>query len=128
MIALNAGLSQSNNPPSLLIGKWTWQETRYTLRGMRQPVVISPAVIDTTMEVVFNSNQLMLYKNGHFYGSFSYHISDYEDGSKMLNIAYMGFNDALKVDHGPLLISENTMSIAGGYDDAGGEQFFTKVE
>jgi hypothetical protein len=113
----------------MLNGTWEWTQTRFASRGV-QPTVKTPESTGRKITVTFKPDNLAsVFENGKLVTTFQYSIT--RPMNEYLIISFKG-NEGQSVreylQEGPLTVSANTLHIAGGYNDAGSNISFKKLQ
>ncbi|MCC6460928.1 MAG: hypothetical protein IT260_10690 [Saprospiraceae bacterium] len=117
-------------PPLLpgLAGKWRWEKNIFQTRGMAQAQVSTPASTGIDMQVhFFNSNTLHLYHNQQLVQTKPYGVYQTVDSHELM---FETSRSQLSPDleTGLVAISGDTLTISGGYNDAGAQQTWIRVQ
>ncbi|KAA9333579.1 hypothetical protein [Adhaeribacter soli] len=113
----------------MLNGTWEWKQTRFASRGV-QPTVKTPESTGRKITVTFKPDNIAsVFENGKLVTTFQYSIT--RPMNEYLMISFKG-NEGQSVreylEEGPLTVSANTLHIAGGYNDAGSNITFKKLQ
>lgn len=108
-----------------IVGRWEWQETSYNSRGTI-PYTLTPSSTDTTMIVDIKPKTLKIYKNGIYFGEYSYTTNTVVGDQNIITIDYKDTPLSMRMEQGPIYFENNKLRIAGGYNDAGGDQVFIR--
>ena len=113
----------------MLNGSWQWTESSFSSRGV-PPSVKTPASTRQEIVVTFKpDNQAIVFVNSQLAGTYSYTVTRPMDEYLMIRFSGgpAGTPASQFLEEGPLTISLNSMTIAGGYNDAGSNQTFKKI-
>lgn len=113
----------------MLNGTWEWTQTRFASRGVK-PKIKTPESTGRKITVTFKPDNIAsVFENGKLVTTFQYSITRPMD--EKLMISFKG-NEGQSVreylEEGPLTVSANTLHIAGGYNDAGSNISFKKLQ
>src|SRR5690606_31766339 len=114
----------------MLNGSWEWLETSFVSRGVA-PSQKTPETTGRKVVVTFKpDNQALVFVQGKLSGTFTYKLSQQPNDYVLISFSdAMGNNPAKEfLEEGPLTISATELHIAGGYNDAGSNQKFRKIE
>lgn len=113
----------------LITGTWQWSETKRLSRGS-QPVTQTPATTNRNLKVTFKPDQTVdVFLNERLAGSYKYELS--KKNSNFIILRFSGADDGNPfyqyITEGPLTVTQEQLYIAGGYNDAGSNQTFTRI-
>jgi hypothetical protein len=110
-----------------ILGHWEWQETNYHSRGIH-PYTLTPSTTDTSMVIHVNPTTIEIFKNGSYFGEFTYSTNTVVGERNVISVDYNNASIGLGVEEGPFSIENGKLSIAGGYNNAGGTQIFKRLK
>jgi hypothetical protein len=107
-------------------GNWIWKESSFVSRGLKEPVVKTPATAGYQVELEISSTRIKLLINSTLSGEFEYHISRNENEYPVLEVDMAEDISGFLIASGPITFEGNQMIISGGYNDVGETQIFLK--
>ena len=114
----------------MLNGTWEWTETRFASRGVK-PTTKTPTSEKKKISLTFKpDNTVTVFQNGKLLNTYEYSVTKPMD--EQLMIVFKGKDGQPATEEylpeGPLTVSKNQIYIAGGYNDAGSNVSFKKVQ
>jgi hypothetical protein len=121
-------LTAQNTPAPTYEGKWKWEYSTVSTRGMAKQSLVTPADLGTELVMELKKNNIMyLYHNGELVFKGEYGINKSGDGT----FIFVWDSDKFQVDPnpevGPIEITEDEITINGAYNDGGLNQKFVKL-
>ena len=113
----------------MLNGSWEWTQTRFVSRGV-QPTVKTPESTGRKFTVTFKPDNIAsVFENGKLVTTFQYSITRPMNDFLMISFkSNEGHSVREYLEEGPLTVSAHTLHIAGGYNDAGSNITFKKLQ
>lgn len=118
-----------------ILGTWQWVESNFITRGMSEPEITTPSGIGHQMALTFNNDlSVDLLLNGQQVTEYKYEFrKEAEDAQRgFLSLTPVTNNQSsdlpVRPTSGPCRIQNDTLTIYGGYNDAGPTQKFVRVE
>jgi hypothetical protein len=114
----------------MLNGTWEWTETRFASRGVK-PTTKTPTSEKKRITLTFKpDNMVTIFQDGKMLNTYEYTVTN--PMNEQLMIAFKGKDGQPVTEEflpeGPLTVSKNQIYIAGGYNDAGSNVSFKKVQ
>lgn len=121
-------LSAQYTPQPTYEGKWKWEYSTLSSRGMAKQNLITPADLGTELVMELKRNNIMyLYHDGELVYKGEYTVNKSGDGT----FIFAWDTDKFQVDPspevGPIEITAEEIMINGGYNDGGLNQKFIKI-
>ncbi len=112
-----------------LLGKWQWVLSRRESR-MNGTTETTPEDLGKTMLVEFTvDDKVNVYHDGQLVTTNTYELSNPgTDNQTMLKVTVNGQYVEPNCESGPISLKGKTLTISGGYNDAGSTQVFEKMD
>ncbi len=112
-----------------LLGKWQWVLSRRESR-MTGTTETTPEDLGMTMQIEFTGyNQLHVYHDGQLVATNTYELTN--PGTDQQTLLKVNKGDAQvepNCESGPLYLQGKKLTISGGFNDAGSNQIFEKMD
>ncbi len=123
-VALLAADVQENDS---VIGKWKWIKSVFVTRGMKEPVISKPKSRKDDIFLYINQKEIVVMNNGDSVAVAPYLFYHQTDDLDVLRVSNLKEENSFYISSGPVYLTGDTMIIGGGYNDAGSDQYYLRI-
>ncbi len=111
-----------------LEGKWQWVSSSFVTRGMKEPNVSSPETRGYNVVLEFFENEIEIIIDGSPLARVPYRLAGNEVETQMLWVDIPSDDFPFYIASGPVYIRDGELYISGGYNDAGENQTYKRLD